>query len=415
MPTRKRIIFVDDEPQILNGLKRRLSGLACEWDMIFVSSSASALEELSKANFDVIVSDMRMPDMDGAALLEQVRQHYPHMARIALSGHSEQELVMRALGPTHQYLSKPCNPELLKSTIKRACSLREVLSIPKLREIITGMTCLPSLPCSYRELTVELQSANSSLKRVAAIVSRDMSMTAKLLQLANSEYFGLSQTISCAEDAVNYLGLEVIRSLILTVNLFAELKAERADNNLFEELWAHSLMVAVCARQIVNAEQMGADMADQAFTAGLLHDIGGLVLALNLPEQRKSALELASKENIPIWQAERMILNTSHMEVGAYLLSLWGLPDPIVEAVAFHHEPSRCTELSFLPLTAVHAAECLQKTMQSHDLVEPGASQVDVTYLEFLGMTGRWPNWQILCEVTLEEGLSEELRNLIAH
>ena len=413
MTPKKRIIFVDDELQILQGLRRTLSRQSPEWEMTFVTSGSAALTAMAAASFDVIVSDMRMPEMDGATLLEKVRNLYPQVARIALSGQSEQEMILRAVGSTHQYLSKPCVPELLKSTITRACALRECLKIPKLQQVVSGMSYLPSLPSLYLELLAEVNSTKISLEKVSRIISNDLGMTAKILQIANSEFFGLSQHIATAREAVTYLGLDVIRSLLLTFNIFSELNLEGLDKEHFTELWNHSLIVGVCARQIANAEGVGIEMANQSFTAGLLHDIARLVIALNLPEQRKRIFVLSGAEQIPYLEAEREVVAASHMEIGAYLLGLWGLPDSIVEATIFHHNPGDCTAKKFSPLTAVHVADCLYWQALGLKSGEARAAQFDLAYLDTIGMADHVADWQILCQVTLEEQLSEDLRSLV--
>ena len=413
MPPKKRVIFVDDQPELLQGLRRRLAALRSEWEMVFCTSGAEALEVLAKAPFDVIVSDMRMPQMDGAELLERVRNLYPHTARIALSGQSDQEMTMHAVGPSHQYLSKPCDIELLKNTITRACTLRELLQAPELERAVGGLASLPVLPSVYQELSAELSSPLPSLEKVAAIISKDISLTAKLLQLANSEFFGVAQHLTNAREAVNYLGLEVVRSLLLTFNLLAELSPKTGLERELTALWNHSLTVAVCARQIANLERLRSEEADVSFTAGLLHDIGKIVLGLGCKERPENLDLLAAAEDTANISAERAVLGTSHQEIGAYLLALWGLPDPIVEAAAFHHEPDKCSGKTFLPLTAVHAADAIFWAMQAGQAGDPAACQVSLPYLNMLGIADHLKDWQLLCEVTVESRLSDDLRRLI--
>lgn len=406
-----RILFVDDELNVLRGLRRLLHPLSGEWEMAFVPGGAAALAAMAEAPYDVIVSDMRMPGMDGAELLERVRRQYPQVVRIALSGHSEHELVLRAVGPTHQYLSKPCNPALLNTTITRACALRELLGVPRLKEIAAGLTCLPSLPGRYLELSRELRSSEPSLDRVAVIISSDVAMTAKILQLTNSEFFGLSHKVTSVDKAVRYLGLEVLRSVVFAPEVFACLDAHSPDLGLLETLWNHSIEVAVGTRQIVDAEQRSAApaaLADDAFTIGLLHDIGKLVIVHTLPEERRSILALMEAEHIPEWEAEYRTLGTSHMEIGAYLLALWGLPDPIVEAVACHHHPGRSSAPGMLPVMAVHAADAFAYVRH-----EPASAALDLAYLRGVGVADRITDWQVLCTVTLEERLHYERLKLI--
>ena len=194
----KHLLFVDDESKLLDGLKRSLRPMRDEWDMTFVTSGADALMALEQAPFDVVISDMRMPGMDGAQLLREVQQRYPQTVRIVLSGQSDQESIYRSIGATHLYLAKPCESEQLKAAVRRACALRELLGSDLLRRFVTGMQQIPSQPMLYAEIRREAESKTASLKTISAIISKDMGMIAKILQLVNSAYFdvhAISQSV----------------------------------------------------------------------------------------------------------------------------------------------------------------------------------------------------------------------------
>ena len=354
----KRILFVDDELNVLDGLRRMLRPMRNEWELAFASGGREALTMLAESHFDVVVSDMRMPDMDGAQLLSEVKQRYPQVIRIVLSGHSEEEAILRSVGPTHQYLAKPCDPEQLRNVIGRACALHELLGEDSLRELVSQMTTIPSLPATYTEIVAELQSPDASIKRIGEIVSKDVGMTAKILQLVNSAFFGLRRHVSDPSQAASFLGVDTLKSLVLSVHIFSQLQDAKIEGFCLETLWDHSAATGALAKRI--AASAGDDvegLRDHSLMAGLLHDAGKLVIAANLPGKYASVLAVAEREQHELWVAEREILKNTHAEVGAYLLGLWGLPDPIVEAVAFHHNPRRCLGDGFTPLTAVHAAQ----------------------------------------------------------
>ena len=219
---KKRIIFVDDEPNLLKGLSRMLRPLREEWEMLFVGSGSDALAALEKDAFDVVVSDMRMPGMDGAQLLAEVAQRYPQIVRIVLSGHMDKEMIYRSVGRAHQYLAKPCDAARLKSTVARACTIRDSLADKFLKELVAGMKSLPSLPSLYIELVEYLQSPEASIQTVGKIIARDVGMTAKILQLVNSAFFGLSRKVGSPSQAVSLLGLDTIRALVLSVQAFSQ-------------------------------------------------------------------------------------------------------------------------------------------------------------------------------------------------
>jgi putative nucleotidyltransferase with HDIG domain len=387
------ILFVDDEPNILEGLQRMLRSLRHEWDMSFAGSGAEALAMLEEKSIDVIVSDMKMPGMDGAELLQTVSERHPQIVRVILSGFSEKEINMKSVGTAHQYLSKPCDPELLKATVSRVCALRDLLTDQTLRRLVSQLPKIPSLPTLYTELVDELGKDESSTRKVGEIVKKDIGMTVKILQIVNSAFFGLRRQISDSKSAVEFLGLDTISSLTLGLGVIAQFESQ-ASSSFFAELWGHSMAVGMAANKIAMIEDR--ETANDAFTAGLLHDIGRVILAVNLPDEFKKVDEMMEDENISMVEAEKRIFGATHAEVGAYLLGLWGLPSQVVRAVAFHHTPLEVPSNTFTALTAVHAATGLQQflTSRGQALTEP---DVDKTYLAKLGLLDKVPVWQNIC------------------
>ena len=394
------VLFVDDEPNILDGLKRMLRPMRREWQMSFADGGAKALETLDREAFDVVVSDMRMPGMDGARLLHEVREKHPHVVRLILSGYSEKEMIMKSVGAAHQYLAKPCDAEILKATIERACRWRDLVADENLRRLVSQLDSIPSLPALYHELLNELQAGEPSIKRIAEIVAKDIGMTAKVLQIINSAFFGLRRQISNPSEAVEFLGLETITSLALELRAFSPFENASAGNLSLADLWSHSQAVGGLAKQIAAAEKP--ETAGDAFTAGLLHDIGKIVLANDLPDQYAEAAKLAAAEKLSISEAEKKVFGASHAEIGAYLLGLWGLPAEVVEAVAFHHKPSEIESHSFTVLTAIHAAEAL--TDADSKTNETVGIFYDELYLEKLGLLEKPAIWQA---VSARAGLEE--------
>jgi len=395
----KSILFVDDEPKVLDGLKRMLFPYGDVWQMEFACGGAEALRMLAAANFDVIVVDMRMPGMDGAALLNEVARLYPQMVRLILSGTWEQDLRMQAAMVAHQYLSKPCDPEVLKATLDRAFALRDALVEPALRALISRTTTLPSTPAAYRELMQVLQAPEASAHQIGMTLARDMGMTAKVLQLVNSAFFGLRRHVSNPEDAVTFLGVETVKALALSVCAFSSFNASKCSRFSIEDLQQHSAVVAAIARDIAKSQQVPKQTLDDTFVAGLLHDVGQLVLVAHHPDQYDRVLNVVATEDRTVAEAEREIFGTTHGEVGSYLLWLWGLPDPVVEAVAYHHCPSRCADAHFGPLTAVHVANALAK-MQPSGAMAAG-NELDSAYLTRIGVAHELPAWSDLAQAHL--------------
>ncbi len=400
-----RVLFVDDEPQILDGLRRNLRAYRREWTMGFCEGAEQALSAMAESPFDVIVSDLQMPGMDGAELLTRVRDQYPDTVRIVLSGQSEQERILQAVGPAHQYLSKPCDPEFLKKTITSASLLNKRMNNPKLNALVSQMDSLPSLPDIYFELVKELRSEDASVDRVGALISRDLSMTAKVLQLVNSSFFGLPVHVNDAHHAAALLGLNTLKPLVLTASIFRQLEESRVSTTFLETVLSHSMTVGGIAKQLAKAEGLDRDSIDNTFIAGALHDVGKIVLADNFGRDYTVLCHKAKAQQTPIVELEIEKFGASHADVGGHLLGLWGLQQEIIEAVAFHHDPSNSVDEEFTPLTAVHVANVL--TEQSKDpALEPNTiGPVDETYLGILGLQHRLGSWQALAEECAEPAL----------
>jgi putative nucleotidyltransferase with HDIG domain len=353
----KRILFVDDDSKILDGLRRSLRALRFEWEMEFAVGAPAAIAILLRKQFDIIVTDMRMPDMSGADLLAEVAHRYPQMIRIILSGTWNEDLRMQAVMTAHQYLSKPCDPETLRSTIGRAFALREVRLQPAIKEQLMRIGSLPSAPLVYQEFALALRSPDISARAIGAIVAKDPAMTAKVLQLVNSAFFGVCRRTANPVEAVVYLGVDVMRALAQSASIFSTFDGAQSTRSLIAALQEHSMSVAMKAGAVARAMNASKLILDDAIVAGLLHDLGKLVLAVHFPSEYDRVLATASATDPEQLDAERSVFETTHAEVGGYLLWLWGVPDSIVEALTFHHGPAQSGAQDFSPLAAVRAAE----------------------------------------------------------
>jgi HD-like signal output (HDOD) protein len=388
--SKKKVIFVDDEPKLLMGLKRMLRKKEKEWDMYFVESGEEALDTLNKMDFDVIVSDMRMPGMDGAQLLSKVMEKYPQVIRFILSGQSDKEVTIKSVGFTHQLLAKPCAAKDLINMLERACALRDYLSDPSLKSLVSQIDTLPSLPDIYLKIVEEVRSPNSSLEKIGEIISSDVSMTSKVLQLVNSAYFGPPKHILSPIEAAKYLGIDMLKGLVLTTNIFSSFKIKDVEQLSLSQLRDHSLFTGTLAKEIASNVSSDKIIADESFMSGVLHDVGRIVLAASLPDKYNEIPKLIEKEKINAQEAEKHIFKATHSQVGAYLLGLWGYPQVIVEAVLYHHNPSECNTIEFTPLTAVHVANAMDTCYgYAYDSLE-----IDNDHVAKVGMSGRIETWK---------------------
>ena len=381
-PGKRRILFVDDDSAILNGLQNLLFRDRKRWDMVFALGGAKALEELRARPFDVVVSDMRMPGIDGAALLGIVKQEFPGTVRIILSGHAEREAIVRALPAMHQFLSKPCDPDRLRAAIDRCLDLVGQPS-NDVRALIGRLDKLPSPPAIYIELSHLAGDPNATIDAVSKVVMRDPAVAAKVLQLANSAAFGASRKVTDLGQAVSYLGTELLKCLALTSTVFAPTTRATAAGFSLEEMQARALRTASFARRIVRERKD----ADAAFAAALLHDIGETMLATGLPEGYAKLRADVRESGEPVIIAERRELGATHADIGGWLLAMWGLPQNLVDVVAHHHEPLGAPAAVQEIAAIVHVADALV------DTPEHGASLIDQPFLTSLGLADRLPAW----------------------
>lgn len=398
----RRILFVDDESRILEGLQRMLRPQRQHWEMAFAPSGEAALKLLEERPFDVIVSDMRMPEMDGAELLTHVRDRFPGVVRMVLSGYTSLGSALRAVPVAHQFLLKPCDPNRLRVTVDRACELKDLLGSDTILRTVGAMRELPALPRTYAAMVQALSDPDVGLDRIGRILEQDMSLAARVLQLVNSAMFGLQQRISTVRTAVSYLGTEIIRNLVLSVEAFRAFDGVAAIGGYsLEMLHAHAYLTARIASRLP-AEK---SVKETAGAAALLHDVGRLVLMARLPKEFARIARLARDQGRPLYNVEREVVGVTHAEIGAYLLGLWGLPLPIVEAAAYHHNPSQVPHQAFDCLAAVHVADALAHT-QGSMLPSTGFTppSLDRQYLADLGVTDRIAEWESMAaEVAADE------------
>jgi HD-like signal output (HDOD) protein/CheY-like chemotaxis protein len=380
-----RVLFVDDEPAILSGLRRMLHNRRGEWDMRFAEGAEAALRALEEQTTDVVVTDMRMPGMDGADLLRVVRERYPQTVRIILSGHSELAAVLRTVPVAHQFLNKPCEPDELADAIARSRDLHDRLHGPSMRAVVAHIGALPTPPAVIDRLRTALAEPDPDIDDICDIVEKDVAMTAKVLQLSNSAFFGLAHRIGDVRKGILALGVDTVRNLLLAAEAFSSFSFDdRLVGLTLEEFADHGALVGSVARRLSTDPVMGREAA----LAGLLHDIGLLIMATELPQQLSEVRRRVQAGEGTQLQLEIELMGITHSALGAELLRLWGLPYAIIEPVARHHDadllPSREMDASH----AVFVAEALAVEHEPGWEGTPGQA-LDPAYLEALNLTDR--------------------------
>ncbi len=429
----RKILFVDNNSDSTQKFKKTLGSISREWEIETVVNGNEALNLMSKSPFDAVVSDIMIQGMGGVEFLDTVNDRYPETVRIIHSAFTEPEMVLKSKNTVHQFLMKPCSAETMKNTIERTCILRDLLRGEALKKIIAGIRTLPSLPVLYNQIVAEMQSSEPSLRKVGYLISQDVSMSAKTLQLVNSALFGLSQKIADPQQAVVYVGIETLKALVLSFHVFSSFEEEAESCGFsLSKMWRHSLMTSRLAKNIARVENADRKVMEKAMISGMLHDLGKLIL-FKVPGKYKEVMSLIETTGCSSAEAEYAVMDTSHAELGAYLLGLWGLPGNIVETVAFHHNPSKLIDNMFVlqnepskevlyitkpedvdsssqsvekyssgfsTLTAVHIANAL--TMQGDCSSETTSfPYVDMSYLKRLGLTDKLPEWIELYKDTM--------------
>jgi HD-like signal output (HDOD) protein len=349
----RRVLFVDDEPNVLSGLRRMLHPMRHEWNMHFAHGGADALKALAEAPFDIVVADMRMPGIDGAALLEEVSRTHPRIMRIVLSGQANREAVLRGVGAAHQYLSKPCDAEEIRGRLERLFALRDLLPNDDLKSAVGRLRSLPSAPGVGRDLAVALGPESGSLGRLVRVAERDLAITTKLLHWVNSGFFGTYAHVGSAEQALRLLGLDVVRALLSSVPVNEVDPGDCRDFQL-EGVWTRGAEMRRAVIGIATLEGVSSETLAHAATAAMFVDVGRLVLASCIPDQYREIVAEASRSGRPLAQLEREALGCGHGDVGAYLLGLWGLPQEVTNLVAGYHQPTAAAPVT--PRTIVQAA-----------------------------------------------------------
>ncbi len=357
-----QILFVDSDPAALDALRAALEDQPTGWHPTYVTSAQAALNLLANRWFDVVFTELRLPGMDGAELLERIRIQHPSIIRVLLAEPLEGDELDRAIAVAQRFVAKPWDRQTLVANLQSVLGAWPRTDNPLVRTIVGRLASLPSSSSTYPRLVNVMAQADATIDQISAVISSDPALSAKLLQVVNSAFFGLPFKVASVPQAVSYLGLTSLRALVLLSTVFAAADScPTVDGFSTGRLQRHSLLCARLARSLVS----DARSRDDAFTAGLLHDIGMLALAVGMNKRYALALRHAERSGRPLAEVEMSFLGTSHVAVGAYLADVWGLPDVVVEAIELHHDDGEPSEPHREVVRAVRlaqaAAECLER------------------------------------------------------
>jgi HD-like signal output (HDOD) protein len=389
---RRAILFVALNPEDAEAAATGLKGRLHKWRLGFASTTQEALALLRAAPFDAVIMNLQAQGIAPNRFFKEVMESCPEALRIGLTGSDERRTIQHAGTPVHQFLARPLEPMVLTAVLARAFAARDFLSQEHFRRLVAGLQSLPVLPAIYTKIVEALKTEDTALQQIGELVAGDLALSTKMLQLVNSAFFGLSRAISQPAEATMFLGVETVKALVLSLDVFSQFSRVRLKEFSPELLWQHSWTTGVLARRLCEFEETERVIADEAFMAGLLHDAGKLVLAENYPAALEGNIEEANQKKIGLWEQEFSIYGASHAELGGFLMRRWGLPPGVVDAVTFHHRPMLARNRSFAAVTAVHLANTLPRLIAGESAIP--AESVDVGYLGTLGMEDRLEEWK---------------------
>ncbi|HEX3838505.1 MAG TPA: HDOD domain-containing protein [Steroidobacteraceae bacterium] len=363
----RNILLVGDDARRLQDSP--LLPSAQQWLVTVAASGPQALLELERRPQDVVIADVEVCAAEAAPLLCAISERWPSTSRIALCGSLEcsSRAYQVPFPAAHQYVFRESAVSEFHEAIERCLRLQDLLSQPGLRAVIGSVHRLPPRPRTFARLQVMMSHKNVTPKKICAVIEADAAITAKLLQLANCAMFHERERIKSIEQALVRLGFLGVRNLVMCAEVLAGWHGTARSDLDLDAMQAHVQRVA----RVTAALTAGSVCRDEAVLAAFLHDIGYWVLVQERPAQLDQAAALAVARDIPMQEAERCVLGTSHAEIGAYLLGLWGMPNTLVEAIAHHHTPELVGVTRFNTLSALVAALALSGTDDSDAFSTP--------------------------------------------
>lgn len=367
------IVIVGEKGEGGSDFEQALSDFGLHWDVVWLSDIDEVLALPGQRTVDVVVSEFGVDPRQGPQLLTQIRSLNPSAVRILLMDDNPGGDVGHALESAHRLLRKPLDAGELIEAVESVAELRELLDNEQLKQAIGRIASLPPPPRLYVQLTKLMQDPESSSADIANVLAQDPVIAARVLRLCNSAYFSAGRVVTDVRAAVTRLGLQTIQRLVLAAEAFGgPAVAGGIDREAMQDRALRTSRLA--------GKLLGGPSAELAATAGLLAEVGMLLPGVRIPGREHLALGreqgAAGEGNGP-----------HYAEAGAYLLGLWGLPMPIVEAVASHHQPSRVRMSGFWVGGAVHVASALV-----------AGTEIDEAYLRSVGQIDRLPKWRAMAE-----------------
>ncbi len=393
----QRILLVEYQSSENNDIEQIHEKLTDDWDSKIVLSGEEAIREVNESPYNIVICKMQLSDMSGTDLLKNItNEHSETLRYMIIDKEVDRNTMHESWSIVHQFISSPCNPELVVSMVNDSMKLHNFLSNKELCDRIAAIGTLPSLPEIHNKLVEELQNENTSIQKIANLVGQDIGITAKVLATANSAFFGLRSRVENITQAINTLGIDTVEGIVFAAGVFGQFDNANLPGFSVESIYNRGIAVGTKARMIAHAFGLNNMLTNDSLLSGTLHAVGQLVMLTSFKDEFCEALELSRGESIPFYKAQMKVMGVSDAAIGAYLLSLWGLRDTVVEAVAWHYNPSEAAASIISPLTAVHLAYATDLD-ECNNIKKNDKSAVDISYLDTLGISNQLDSIRSLC------------------
>jgi response regulator RpfG family c-di-GMP phosphodiesterase len=386
------IIFVDDDPNVLSGLRRRVRAKRPNWRLQFCDNGEEVLNLLqARHSVDVIVSDMRMPVMDGAELFRKVSRLYPEIGRILLSGYADGHANLLGTSATHHFLMKPCDDQSIINAIERALILRSYLRDPYLLGV---MSCLPGhylWPTAFRDLQTTLYHEGPVSEQNLAHYAMDHRDCVTFIErYARREELLVENSPATLHHLFEILGVESVKALALLFEIYGNGDIKAAEND--PEL-TRALIMAEIAARLGRYENSEFENIDASRAAALLSHVGSKLIETVLPNQSMTARHIADKNQCDIISAEIDVMGISHAGLSACMAALWSFKHEIIEDIAFHHRPESAPTGRSSTLAMVYAAQHFARENGRAGRLIKEKYPLAECYLATIGIGEKWASW----------------------
>lgn len=389
------LLIIDSNLEATESYQKALAPKAASWTVHYAASADEGLKLAEAHTPDIIVTALSLNDGQGLKVLSQAIDAAPLAHAFIAAEESDRPQLAAAFEGGCRYLPSPCPSDRLLLEFQRCLAIDAWLESPVIKEIVSSRSEFESLPAHHHQIVTALNAPHSAIDEVAEAIANDLALSAKVLETANSSFYGFDENVADIKQAISLLGLSNTRNIVLATHVFSKVGQDSEHQSLIKEIWHHSIAVAGAARRICLHETNNHCAAEEAYSAGLLHDIGKIVLLGVVPDEYIEAQRLSREESLSAWQTEYKVLGCDHAEVGAYLLAKWGLPSTVSEAAALHHRPANSCHGTFSTLAAVHAANAIVRKRRN----PKHADATPITnFLIEIGKSQQWADWEAIAK-----------------